>query len=105
MRFVFFAFIITILISCEKETDCDAIPSPTVTGNSPVQAGGNINLTAATVSGAEYYFWTGPNGFTSNEQDPVINNVQSGNAGKYTVQVGITGGCVKTSTTDSIIIT
>jgi hypothetical protein len=101
-----FSLIIIILISCQKVgDDCSGMASPAVTVNSPVQAGGTINLTAGTINGAEYYFWTGPNGFTSNEQDPIINNVQSDNAGKYQLKVGITGGCVKTATTDSVVIT
>lgn len=38
------------------------------------------------------YEWSGPNGFTSTLQNPVIPNVDSDNAGSYTVQItGITG--------------
>ncbi len=38
------------------------------------------------------YEWTGPNGFTSNLQNPIIPNVDSDNAGSYTVEItGITG--------------
>ncbi len=38
------------------------------------------------------YQWTGPNGFTSDVENPVIPNVDSDNAGSYSVQItGITG--------------
>jgi gliding motility-associated-like protein len=38
------------------------------------------------------YEWTGPNGFTSNLENPIIPNVDSDNAGSYTVRItGITG--------------
>ncbi len=38
------------------------------------------------------YEWTGPNGFTSNLENPVIPNVDADNAGSYTVEItGITG--------------
>lgn len=38
------------------------------------------------------YEWTGPNGFTSNLENPIIPNVDSDNAGSYTVTItGITG--------------
>ncbi len=38
------------------------------------------------------YEWTGPNGFSSNLENPIIPNVDSDNAGSYTVRItGITG--------------
>lgn len=53
--------------------------------NSPVCAGGSLNLTATTVAGASYS-WTGPNGFTSALQNPVV-SYSAAAAGVYTVQV------------------
>lgn len=49
--------------------------------------------------GGTSYAWTGPNGYTSNQQNPVINNVTFGNAGNYTVVVTGPGGCATTGTT------
>lgn len=45
------------------------------------------------VGGVLYtYKWAGPNGFTSNKENPVLPNISSRNAGSYTVEVtGITG--------------
>jgi gliding motility-associated-like protein len=38
------------------------------------------------------YRWTGPNGFVSNRENPVVPNVSSRNAGSYSVEItGITG--------------
>ena len=49
----------------------------------PPQAPGGVVYT---------YRWTGPNGFMSNRENPVIPNVSSRNAGSYSVEVtGITG--------------
>jgi gliding motility-associated-like protein len=46
------------------------------------------------------YNWTGPNGFTSNLENPVIPNIGPANAGSYVVQVtGITG-CTATGTVE-----
>lgn len=59
-------------------------PSPTASSNSPVCAGQTLNLFASNVAGATYS-WTGPNGFTSNAQNPVINNVTAAGAGTYSV--------------------
>ncbi|RQO66030.1 hypothetical protein DBR43_27705 [Pedobacter sp. KBW06] len=60
--------------------------------NAPVCAGSSLNLTATTVSGATYA-WTGPNGFTSALQNPVI-TYSAAFAGTYTVQVTIPGCAV-----------
>ncbi|RZJ68957.1 gliding motility-associated C-terminal domain-containing protein [Flavobacterium sp.] len=52
---------------------------------------GDLNLQASTVAGATYQ-WTGPNGFTSSDQNPVIPNATSANNGTYSVQAFI-GSC------------
>ncbi|MBI2281161.1 MAG: gliding motility-associated C-terminal domain-containing protein [Bacteroidetes bacterium] len=48
--------------------------------------GESINLNAATVSGANYD-WTGPNGFVSSNQNPVILSATALEAGTYTLTV------------------
>ena len=65
--------------------------------NSPVTVGSELNLTVTDVPGANYT-WSGPNGFTSVEQNPTIQNVQYTAAGPYTV-------IAKTSTCKSAAIT
>lgn len=72
-------------------------PSPTATvgSNSPLCIGDDLNLTANTVVGATYA-WTGPNGFTSTDQNPSILNVQSTHAGNYTLTI-TANGCSSTS--------
>lgn len=50
--------------------------------------GGTIALQADTLLTATYS-WTGPNGFTSNQQNPVINNASVLQAGKYYVTVSL----------------
>ncbi|NUY80747.1 gliding motility-associated C-terminal domain-containing protein [Flavobacterium sp. MAH-1] len=52
---------------------------------------GDLHLLSSTVAGATYV-WTGPNGFTSSEQNPTILNATSANNGTYTVQAFI-GDC------------
>ena len=52
----------------------NGIPNtPTAGNNGPVCEGTALSLTASTVPGASYH-WTGPNGFTSNLQNPVVSN-------------------------------
>jgi len=63
---------------------------PVATSNSPVCVGSPLNLTTAAVAGATYS-WTGPNGFTSTDQNPTIAAVTAANAGTYSVTVSLTG--------------
>jgi len=77
-------------------------PSPVAGNNGPVCAGTTLNLTATTIAGATYK-WTGPNGFTSNQQNPVINNVNDSAAGTYTV-IATVAGCVSAPATTVVSI-
>ena len=55
-----------------------------------------INLTSS--GGAAYYSWSGPNGFTSNLQNPNIPNATPAMAGTYTITVIAAPGCMDTDT-------
>lgn len=61
-----------------------------ISSNSPTCIGSTLNLTA---SGGTSYSWTGPNGFTSNLQNPSISNVNATHSGQYTCNISGTGGC------------
>ncbi len=54
-----------------------------------------LSLTAL---GGASYLWSGPNGYTSNQQNPVISNVSTLNAGAYNVVVTSSAGCVSSGT-------
>ncbi len=69
------------------ETDCSIVPPP-IGSNSPICVGETLQLYADNVPGASYS-WTGPNGFTSNQQNPVINNVTLANAGVYSLIITV----------------
>ncbi len=80
-------------------------PTPTAataSSNTPVCQNAVINLAATTVSGATYS-WTGPNSFTSTDQNPVIPNAQAVNAGTYSVTT-IVNGCSSTASTTNVAI-
>jgi gliding motility-associated-like protein len=64
--------------------------SPASSSNSPVCSGNSISLNASAVAGASYT-WTGPNGFTSTQQNPVISNASLNNTGAYNVSVTVNG--------------
>ncbi len=65
--------------------------APVVSSNSPVCINTTITLNTPTVTGA-VYAWTGPNGFRSTVQNPVINNATKLNAGTYSLVI-TNNGC------------
>ena len=71
-----------------------------VSSNSPACVGGTINLTA---SGGTNYSWTGPNGFTSTDQNPIISNATALNSGQYTCEITGTGGCDNTVSINIVV--
>lgn len=71
-----------------KETTATGLPD--LESNSPVCIGKTLQLKA---SGGTNYFWTGPNGFTSTNQNPTITNATTTNSGEYSCLITGTGGC------------
>ena len=60
----------------------------------------NMNLELSETSGgALSWSWTGPQGFMSNNQNPIVENITGNNAGTYQVTVTNRDGC---SSTDSV---
>lgn len=51
-----------------------------------------------------YYNWTGPNGFTSNEQRPTLPNVSIYEAGSYQLEMTNAFGCVRHDTMDLTVL-
>ncbi len=68
---------------------------PSIASNEPLCPGEELRLLASSFTNATYR-WTGPDGFTSTLQNPIIGNVTASNRGEYQVTV-ISGGCMITS--------
>lgn len=64
--------------------------------------GSSVQLTASAVSGA-VYAWTGPNGFTSSLQNPVLANAVPAQSGLYEVTV-TANGCTSPAASVNVII-
>ena len=80
-------------------TQNGSIPTVTASSNSPVHLGEDINLTASP-DGAANYAWSGPSGFSSMIQSPVIMSSSiPASLGFYTVTVTFAGGCTVTAST------
>src|SRR5258706_1601634 len=71
----------------------NANPVPVVGSNSPICSGSQLNLTA---SGGTGYSWTGPNSFSSGNQNPSISNASVAATGSYSVVVTDANNCVST---------
>jgi gliding motility-associated-like protein len=70
-------------------------PVAVAAANGPLCSGSTINLTS---SGGVSYSWSGPNSFSSANQNPSITNATTAAAGTYTVTVTDAGGCTNTAT-------
>lgn len=75
---------------------------PVVSNSSPVCVGQHIELSTPIVLGASYQ-WTGPNGFASTLQQPVINNADFGNAGNYSLTITV-DGCTGPAASTAVIV-
>ena len=71
-------------------TNC-AIVAPPVTNNGPICEGDELHLIVTYPVAGATYSWTGPNGFTSNQMNPIIPNATSANAGTYTLVITVGG--------------
>ena len=70
----------------------NATPVATAANNGPMCEGGTLNLYGQP-AGASSYLWVGPNGYTSNVQNPVITNVTAAATGQYVLLVTNSNGC------------
>jgi len=71
-------------------TDCTIVPPP-INNNGPLCVGDNLQLTVQNPIAGSTYSWTGPNGWTSTQQNPVIPNVNLSHAGTYTLVITLFG--------------
>lgn len=78
-----------------------APPATSASSNTPVCETTTLNLSALP-NGATSYSWTGPNGFSSNLQNPSITNVTTAAAGVYTCTMVIFGFTYTATTTVAV---
>ena len=78
----------------------ECLSNPSASSNSPVCTGRTLELKA---SGGTNYSWTGPNGFTSTDQNPTIINATTLNSGEYNCLITGTSGCDDTKKVNVVI--
>src|SRR5581483_7829092 len=77
--------------------------TPTASNGGPYCEGMAVQVSTPTVSGASYA-WTGPNGFTSAQQNPVVtNNAALTDAGTYSVTVTV-NGCTSAAGSTNVVV-
>ena len=74
--------------------------NPLVGSNSPVCENSSLNLTC---SEGVFWEWSGPNGFSSMDQNPTIPNVSVLANGTYTVTVTDANNCIEIKTIEVVI--
>jgi gliding motility-associated-like protein len=77
-------------------------PTPFISANSPLCAGDTLSLSSNYIAGATYH-WSGPQSFSSNLQNPQINNVTTSNSGNYNLYVSL-NGCNSLTATTSVTV-
>lgn len=77
---------------------------PLLSNSSPLCEGNTLYFHATDDTAGVTYTWTGPNGFTSTDQNPVIAPTLPVNAGVYTV-VATLGTCSAISSTNVVVTT
>ncbi len=82
----------------------NTLPVATATNNGPVCLGTPLTL-AGGPDGMSSYMWTGPNGYTSNAQNPTVSaSATSVMAGNYILTVtNATSGCLSTALTSVVV--
>ena len=78
-----------------------SLPIAMADANNPVCAGSNLNLLGRP-NGMSSYIWEGPNGYTSNLQNPIIPNYNPADPEKYLLRIIDVNGC---EASDTIITT
>jgi len=90
-------------VTVENAAGCQTTASITLTISSGVAQletffdgalcrGETVQLFSTEIQGASY-LWTGPNGYTSTEQNPVIQSLTPGLSGSYSVVATLPNGC------------
>jgi hypothetical protein len=101
-------FIVTVTLNgcIAKDTETVVVYPPTSTpiasNTGPYCIGSDVKLSAGTMAGATYT-WSGPNGFTSNLQNPTITAAGLAAAGTYSVYATV-NGCISGTATTTVSI-
>ena len=83
--------------TASKTLNIDLLPNVTSSSNSPICVGEALRLQSS--PNGLVYSWSGPNGYSSVEQNPIIQSVSQANSGLYLVTGTNNKGCSSTIST------
>src|SRR5690606_5355958 len=89
--------------STSIEVTVNAVPTITTEAAVNVCEGEDIQLGSTASAAGGTFSWTGPNGFSSSDEDPVITGSTFAASGTYTVTVTI-NGCASTAATQDVTV-
>jgi gliding motility-associated-like protein len=89
----------TVTVLAANNPACVTTCPATATNTGPYCVGGTIQLNG---TGGGTYSWVGPNGFSSNLQNPTIPSATAAAAGTYTLTINL-NGCTSTATTTVVV--
>ena len=78
------------------------VSKPVILSNNPICEGDDLLLLCDSVPDAEY-FWSGPNGFSSNLRKTIIKNAQISHSGRYSLCLKMNGQYSDTSFIDVVV--
>lgn len=102
-------FIVTVTLNGCIAKDTEAVvvypptTTPTASNTGPYCIGSNIMLSTPSIAGATYT-WSGPNGFSSNLQNPSITAAGLAAAGTYSVYATVNGCNSNNATTNVVVV-
>ncbi len=88
------------VVSNVVTVNVNPIPIPAAANTGPGCTGKALTLKAMQ---GNIFSWSGPNGFTSSDQNPLIQSAALNNTGRYYVKAISDKGCVNTDSTDVVI--
>ena len=93
--------------SCQETSEVileqpNQIPIPEILVNSPICTADSLTLFTNSVAGASY-FWDGPNGFSFDGNQTVIDDLELSDAGVYSIYLELEG-CYSDTTSSEIIV-
>ncbi|HKR03213.1 MAG TPA: hypothetical protein VJY62_01150 [Bacteroidia bacterium] len=105
-------FIIAVhFLSCSKKKDdnntitgpCSDFTSPYVSNDGPLSMGSTLRLSASSSEDNITYEWTGPKNFSSDDQNPEINNISFDAGGTYFARA-ISATCTSNTSPTNVIV-
>ncbi|HQQ94059.1 MAG TPA: gliding motility-associated C-terminal domain-containing protein [Bacteroidia bacterium] len=90
-------------ISAQAHVTVTPLPVISFGSNSPVCSGQNLILFSYNTSGAQQFVWSGPAGFSSSQQNPLISPAGVNASGLYTLMVS-TGPCTVSASMSATVL-